>query len=254
MSKSTDILKLPRAAVDSFVHMLWPGVCPICREGIGPGDKGLCPKCWQDLMACCSFDYCRRCGSTASKYGMHDGKCESCRSTQFHFDGIGRAGVYSKALAALVVAIKHDKTELLGHIRRLANSAFANCAFRDEIEFFVPVPLHWRRRLGRGYNQAQLIAKSLKDYAPINDDLARIRNTRIQPSLDFADRARNVAGAFAVRKGHAFAGRTLCLVDDTRTSGATLNECARILKDAGAKKVYAFVLAAAGDAAVSSER
>jgi len=61
-----------------------------------------------------------------------------------------------------------------------------------------------------------------------------------------AARARNVKGAFAVRKGHGFAGRTICLVDDIRTTGATLNECARTLREAGAARVFAVVLAVAG--------
>ncbi len=61
-----------------------------------------------------------------------------------------------------------------------------------------------------------------------------------------AARARNVAGAFAVRKGHNFAGRKICLVDDIKTTGATLNECAKTLKEAGASKVFTLVLAVAG--------
>ena len=65
-----------------------------------------------------------------------------------------------------------------------------------------------------------------------------------------AARARNVAGAFAVRDGHGFTGRTICLIDDIKTSGATLNECAKAIKEAGAARVYALVLAVAGQKAV----
>ena len=61
-----------------------------------------------------------------------------------------------------------------------------------------------------------------------------------------AARARNVAGAFAVRRGHIFAGRNVCLVDDIKTTGATLNECANTLKQAGAARVFSLVLAVAG--------
>jgi predicted amidophosphoribosyltransferase len=68
----------------------------------------------------------------------------------------------------------------------------------------------------------------------------------MQPSLDFNQRFANVTNAFAVRKGHVFDGKCICLVDDVMTTGATLNECARVLKQAGAKAVYSFVIAVAG--------
>jgi len=85
----------------------------------------------------------------------------------------------------------------------------------------------------------------------ISTDLVRVRRTKFQPTMTTpAARARNVAGAFAVRKGHSFAGRTICLVDDIKTTGATLNECAKTLKEAGAAKVFGLVLAVAGQGQV----
>ena len=130
----------------------------------------------------------------------------------------------------------------------LANSALQGADFYSDIEFFVPVPLHWSRRLLRGYNQSLILAKKLKHpTARVNTDLVRIRRTKSQPAMaSAAARARNVAGAFAVRRGHNFAGRQICLVDDIKTTGATLNECARTLKEAGAVRVFALVLAVAG--------
>jgi ComF family protein len=130
----------------------------------------------------------------------------------------------------------------------LANSALQGADFHKHIEFFVPVPLHWSRRLVRGYNQSLILAKRLKHpTAKISTDLVRIRRTKSQPAMASPSaRARNVAGAFAVRKGHNLTGRSICLVDDIKTTGATLNECARMLKEAGAAKVFALVLAVAG--------
>jgi len=102
--------------------------------------------------------------------------------------------------------------------------------------------------LTRGYNQSLILAKKLNHpTAKISTDLVRIRHTKSQPTMPSpAARAANVAGAFAVRYGHNFAGRNVCLVDDVKTTGATLNECAKTLKQAGAKKVFALVLAVAG--------
>ena len=128
----------------------------------------------------------------------------------------------------------------------LADSAVRGSPFYNDVEFFVPVPLHWSRRFFRGYNQSLVLAKRLKHPAAgTNTDLVRIRRTKFQ-TANAVVRAANVAGAFAVRRGHSFAGRKVCLVDDVKTTGATLNECAKTLKEAGAAKVFALVLAVAG--------
>jgi len=165
-----------------------------------------------------------------------------------HFDGIARAGVYADALQQMILSFKHDRTELAPILGSLVDSVFQGSHFHGDIELLVPVPLHWTRRLARGYNQSRLLAKRLTHpTARIITDLVRIRRTKTQPSAATpAARARNVKGAFAARADHRFAGRVVCLVDDIKTSGATLNECAKTLKEAGAAKVYALVLAVAG--------
>jgi ComF family protein len=148
----------------------------------------------------------------------------------------------------MILAFKNGKAELDSVLGFLANAALEGSGFSDEIDIFVPVPLHWSRRLVRGYNQSHVLARKLRHpTATINTKLARTRRTKAQPAVaSAAARARNVAGAFAVRRGHDFAGRKICLIDDIKTSGATLNECARVLKQAGASRVFALVLAVAG--------
>jgi ComF family protein len=148
----------------------------------------------------------------------------------------------------MILYFKKGRTELDSMLGFLANSALQGSSFCNDLDFFVPVPLHWSRRLVRGYNQSLVLAMKLKHAtAKINTDLVRIRRTKSQPMMvSPAARARNVAGAFAVRYRHDFAGRKVCLVDDIKTTGATLNECAKTLKEAGASKVFALVLAVAG--------
>jgi ComF family protein len=148
----------------------------------------------------------------------------------------------------MILAFKNDKTELDSVMTWLADTALQVSVFLGDIDFFVPVPLHWRKRLIRGYNQSYLLARGLKHpSAKVSTDLVRIRYTPAQPTmLTMAAREKNVEGAFAVRYRHRFAGRRVCLVDDIKTTGATLNECAKTLKEAGALKVFALVLAVAG--------
>jgi len=237
-----------RLTLQSLNQLLWPAVCINCKRSICETDNALCKNCWGELLSCTGGDYCRRCGRDASRYALVDGACPDCQGKEFYFDSIARSGLYSQSLQQMILSFKNGRTELDATLDFLANSALAGSGFVTGIELFVPVPLHWSRRLVRGYNQALIIAKKLKHpSAKINTDLVRIRYTKSQVKMPSpTQRARNVAGAFAVRYGHDFKGRTLCLIDDIKTTGATLNECAKTLKEAGAAKVFALVLAVAG--------
>jgi competence protein ComFC len=244
---------VPAKHAGSFVrqslnHLLWPAVCINCGENICETDNNLCGNCWAQLLACTGADYCRRCGRDAGKFAILEGACPDCQGQEFHFDRIARSGVYREALQKMILSFKTGRTELDLTFEFLVNSALQGSDFYDDIEFFVPVPLHWSRRLARGYNQSRILIGKLKHpTAKISTDLVRIRRTKLQPTMASpAARAKNVAGAFAVRYGHNFTNRKICLVDDIKTTGATLNECAKALKQAGASKVFALVLAVAG--------
>jgi ComF family protein len=234
-------------------HLLWPPVCANCRQDICATDRNLCKRCWDQLLTCTAGDYCPRCGRDASRFGLVAGACPACQGKELHFDRIARTGVYSEALQQMILAFKHDRCELDAVLAPLADAALQGSGFRDQVDLFVPVPLHWTRRLARGYNQSHLIARRLTcGRGRICTDLVRVRRTQTQPTMATpAARARNVAGAFAVRADHRFAGETVCLIDDIKTSGATLNECARTLKQAGAARVYALVLAVAGQKTIA---
>lgn len=199
-------------------------------------------------MACTGGENCRRCGRDASRYALLEGACPDCQGKEIYFDQIARSGVYGQALRKMILSFKKGRTELDSTLSFLNNSALEGSGFVNDIELFVPVPLHFSRRLIRSYNQSLVLAKRLKHpTAGINTELVRIRRTKSQPTMaSTAARAKNVAGAFAVRRGHNFTGKNICLVDDIKTTGATLNECARVLKEAGASKVFALVLAVAG--------
>jgi ComF family protein len=113
----------------------------------------------------------------------------------------------------------------------------------------VPVPLHWTRRLSRGFNQAEVLARGLAvagGRQVARRGLVRIRPTQHQTRLSVTERQRNVRGAFGMgRWGPALHGKRILLVDDVLTSGATIGECTRALKKAGARDVYVAVVATA---------
>lgn len=228
-------------------HLFWPGHCLVCQNSIHPDHDGLCFNCWQELSESVVSYYCRRCGRDVSPFGIVDGRCGGCRDKNYQYDGIARVGVYESTLRALILAFKFgEKTELIDRFSEMLRQSLSACHFYEQTDIVVPVPLHWRRQLRRGYNQSYLLAKHVKPKdKTISTDLVRIRNTQQQWDLTPAQRRRNVKGAFAVRKGHPFCDKVVLLIDDISTSGATLNECAKTLKAAGAQKVYAAILATA---------
>ena len=233
--------------IEGLGHLFWPRLCCNCQESILKSDQGLCAECWEQLRFSAGGDYCRRCGIDASEYAIVEGACGQCQNMDLQFDGIARAGSYNEVLRNMILRMKfNDRPELGEYLGSISDAAITGSRFFNDIDAFVPVPLHWRRRLMRGFNQALLICKGLTNAKKrIDSDLVRIRYTHRQWSLTDAGRKRNVAGAFAVRARHKYQGKTICLVDDITTSGATLNECAKTLKEAGAKNVYALVVAVA---------
>jgi ComF family protein len=115
-------------------------------------------------------------------------------------------------------------------------------------DIMLPVPLHVQRLRWRGFNQAQLLARPLAHAAGVRLDpysLERVRPTRPQVELDEKERRHNVAGAFRVLRPKAVAGRRVLLVDDVYTTGATVDECSRVLLRAGAQSVDVLALARA---------
>lgn len=236
-----------RELAQTAAHLFWPSRCLVCDRTIQPDQAGLCTNCWQDLSKSVAGDYCRRCGRDVSPFGIVDGRCGGCREEKYQYDGVARVGVYESTLRSLILAFKfNEKTELTPRLSAMLKDTLLAGGFYERIDIIVPVPLHWRRKLRRGYNQSYLLAGRVKtEDTPVSTDLVRIRNTQQQWDLTPPQRRRNVRGAFAVRKGHPFKDRAVLLVDDISTSGATLNECAKTLKSAGAKKVYAAVIATA---------
>src|SRR6516165_6683813 len=115
-------------------------------------------------------------------------------------------------------------------------------------DLLVPVPLHWTRLFQRRYNQAALLAQAIRSSGgpPVAADwLVRRRRTPAQGHLGPVARERNVRGAFAIRAGRSFVGKRVVIVDDVLTTGATVEECARVLKRAGAASVSVLTLARA---------
>ncbi len=171
------------------------------------------------------------------------------------FDCLSQAPGYTAARAAVEYkgtvreAIHIYKYRRLRAMQEFLGPIIAGAArdFFPDAEIAAAVPLHRRRLARRGFNQSLFLAKhaALSLDIPLNlDGLIRIRYTRPQVELSSAEREENVKGAFGV-EGQEFEGRRVLLVDDVYTTGATVRECAKVLKKAGAEKVYVLTVARA---------
>jgi ComF family protein len=226
------------------LDLLLPPLCLACDEPVG-GTATLCTTCWKQiqfiappLCACCGtpFDIPVEAGTM----------CGACLLQAPRYASARTAMLYDEASRKLVLGFKHgDRTYAAKALAVWMHRAGGN--FIAQADALVPVPLHRWRLFQRRYNQASLLAQQIGILAAkpvIPDSLRRIRATPSQGHRNRKERQENVRGAFAVPEKFrtGLAGKTLVLVDDVMTTGATVNECARILLAAGAKQIHVLTL------------
>lgn len=237
--------------------MVFPSDCAVCGEELTVvGPTSVCPACWASLEPW-QGAVCARCGLPLGTRDASEAAsliCAECRLAAREFDAARSYGLYRGALRQVVLLLKFHRQERLG--RRLgALLAPLWSLFEDpENAWLIPVPLHAARQRERGFNQAELLARGLiralhRAGKPCPHlaarELRRTRATAPQTGLSLAARRENVRGVFAPLHARLLRGRTIVLVDDVMTTGATLSECAGTLKRAGAARVLALTLARA---------
>jgi len=241
---SPALARLRRAALAAVDTLLPPRCLGSGKVVDRPGmlDAGF----WAEL-AFISSPACACCGLPFS-FSAEDGSlCAACIDTPPDFDMARAAVVYNDASRQLVLDFKYgDKMHAVKTFAPWLSRAAAPMI--GETDIVMPVPLHRKRLWQRRFNQSALLADTLARAAALPclpDGMMRKRFTQPQKGLSRTERHTNVRGAFAVTPRHqaALAGKRVMIVDDVFTSGATLNECARVLKRAGAAKVFVVTLA-----------
>jgi ComF family protein len=224
--------------VRQLAAAIMPAACLLCGNAGGRVRHGLCPGCLGDLPV--SGAACYRCGGALPV----DGLCGRCLSRPPPFDCTVSAFAYRYPVDHLIRRLKYR--EWLAAGRALA-PVLARRIHREGgalPEALLPVPLHRLRLLRRGYNQARVIADLLAGELelPVAGRLARRRRaTPEQARLSLPARRRNLRGAFALRGPPRW--RHLAIVDDVMTSGATVGELARLLRQNGVERIDVWVLA-----------
>lgn len=229
--------------------LFFPSFCKLCSALLEvPEENVVCHACLERMRTRLP-SHCVCCGKFFS--GVEESHfCSHCLKVRPPFSIHRSCGRYEGVLKDVILLFKYGRYSLLG--KELAR--FAQAVMKDELELWwkvealVPVPLHPKRRRERGFNQAQVIARELGRLTGIklvDDFLVKVKHVLPQTSLEAGERARNVKGAFAVKKGRQAEWETMLLVDDVYTTGATVRECSHVLKRAGVSEVRVLTLARA---------
>lgn len=173
------------------------------------------------------------------------GLCELCRAKGPAFDAAYIFGAYEGALPELIRLFKYGKVETLAS--PLSRMLLRALPLTERFDAVVPMPMHWRKRWTRGFNQAELLARPVARRlgTKLSANLRRRRYTSSQASLDEVQRRRNPENSFRVTKAQHLTGKRVLLIDDVFTTGSTLRAAASALKDAGVAHVSILALARA---------
>ncbi len=226
-----------------LLDQLLPPRCLSCGTGVQNTGR-ICSDCWKDLEFL-QGPACDCCGHPFD-FQVDGALCGACSAKQPFFDRARAAVRYDDGSRRMIISFKHnDRTDYADFFSQLLLQAGQSLDMSAAI--VTPVPLHKKRLGNRRYNQAVLMArifadKKACDYIP--DLLSREKHTPPQKG-NYSNRKRNVAGAFRFKPRYQekITGRTIILIDDVYTTGATAQACARILKRAGASRVEILTIA-----------
>jgi len=244
-SKAADGL---RGAVD----LLYPPICPLCYSPLADCDTVICFRC-EHVMTPAPRWRCLRCGAGGFGAEPEPGrKCRHCPTEGAAWQGAFAVAPYRAQATQCVQRFKYHRRmelgETMGRLMR-ARLAPSLAQLGARIEIVAPVPLHWLRRVARGFNQSAVLADILARDSGLSFEprlLRRVRHTRRQALLPPERRAANVAGAFSLSSRADVRDRGVLIVDDVMTTGHTIQECAKVLREAGAREVWVACFARAG--------
>jgi ComF family protein len=237
---------------DDLLDFVYPQHCAICKKYLRREEKDICEVCWKGLVIL-TDPFCPYCKSFVEEGETECGFCKS--AGEFSEDhnillvrSLGRFDDYYKEL---IHRFKYGKKIPLGRRlgQRLGETIDDESSF-SKSDFLIPVPLHKSRYRERGFNQSDILAEGISKViglSVLKSVLKRKKNTKDQTNLSFQQREENVRGAFVVSEPEVINGKKIILVDDVITTGATLSECARMLKQAGAEKILGMTIAVVTD-------
>ncbi len=220
-------------------NLFFPPRCVFCDRVIAPEECPACPSCIETELPRIIETACPHCGREKRLY------C-TCKRDSFLTDGIAAPFYFEGAVQTGIYRFKRvedtDRTRYFAEeMREAAFREFGDCA----IDYITPVPTSRRARSDRGFNQAEGLARVLAKelHVPYAELLRKTTDTGSQKGLKAEQRRVNLLGVFDISTRLPLSGKRILLVDDVVTTGSTTNECAKMLKLAGADQVYVLALA-----------
>jgi len=221
-------------AIGALLDLIYPPHCVACDA---PG-SWFCAEC-EAAIARIPESICHHCGRPYSGEAL----CVACRGDESSLDAMRAFALHEEPISHAVHALKYDGLRVLApQLGAYLAEAYVHYGLRAQV--IIPVPLHHSRQRQRGYNQAYLLARELSRLVEVDVDrrlLKRTRKTRSQVGLSGGERWDNMTAAFRCA-GDDLGGMRVLLIDDVMTTGATLESCAKALREAGAGHVQALTL------------
>lgn len=220
---------------DLITGLIAPRLCEACGRTLVQGEKALCMHCKASLPL-----------SMANRADLRAAKLPRTAPVADVYPWLAYS--HANPVCSLIREGKYNgRPELIKALTELFAHDMAACGALQDIDMFVPVPMHLFKRMIRGYNQAAIIAEVLAGHAgvPARNCLRAIRGHRPQAMQTRSQRVVNIAGSMTTTPGADIAGKHIGLVDDIITTGSTLTEAANVLTAAGATSITVFALASA---------
>ena len=223
-----------------------PGECLLCGDILRHASRlPYCEPCLATPEPMSSDYFCAQCRTPFLSEGPldHHGVCRRCRSGLAGYDFAYSFGYYEGPLRKMIHHFKYAGIDVLaGPLGELMVRALP---LDLQVDMIVPVPLHWRRRVKRGFNQCELLARPLESRlcVPVVRAIRKSRHTETQASSSPAERRSNLTGAVVLAGEKIVEGKRVLLVDDVLTTGATVTTCSALLRRGGAKSVTVLTLA-----------
>ncbi len=240
---SRDLIRALRALGGALLDFGVPPHCSLCKAPLEEHERVVCEDCWSKVQVI-TGPHCAACGSPLD---VPASTCNHCENRTLHFDRARILSPFDETIQGLIHQFKYRGKRSIGRrLGAMLGALIASDGNLEGVDMIVPVPLHPSREKERGYNQSALVASAMEARLGVRvrtDLMARTRRTATQTKLNAEERAKNVAGAFAVKNLEWVRGKSILLVDDVLTTGATGNACSKVLLEAGAKRVCLAALA-----------